>query len=108
MKICHECPVDLLEESKVFNDYEYSLLHLMKIPEYKEFYKKTERMHILDNSAFEYQFIGEKFDISYYMSIIEELEPTHVIVPDVIANTDLTIQEFDKFCSYPINFNVCR
>lgn len=96
-KISHECPLDLLEMSKLFNDYEYSLLHLMDIPEYKNFYKNTNRYHILDNSAFEFQFIDGGFDLDYFIDIINEVKPSTIVIPDVIANKDKTIESFKTF-----------
>ena len=99
MKISHECPLDLLEKSKQFNDYEYSLLHLMHIPEYKEFYKAQakKRYQILDNSAFEYQFIDGGFNIDYFIDIINEIQPSSIIIPDIISNYEATIDEFRDF-----------
>lgn len=97
MKISHESPLDLLEMSKLYNDYEYSLLHLMDIPEYKEFYKNTNRYHILDNSAFEFQFIEGGFDLDYFIDIINEVKPSTIIIPDIIADKDKTIEAFENF-----------
>lgn len=97
MNICHECPIDLLEESNTFNDYEYSLLHLLHIPDYRNFYINSTRMHIMDNSAYEYQFIEGGFDVHYYLDMINLCKPTHVIVPDVIGDCDKTIQSFQEF-----------
>lgn len=105
MKISHEIPCDLLEKSLEFNDYEYSLLHLMHIPEYKEFYKKTHRTHYLDNSAYEYQFIDGGFDPDYFYSNINDLKPTHVIVPDVIGCCDKTIRAYKNFDTLSIPEN---
>lgn len=99
IKLSHECPIDLLEESKKFNDYEYSLLHLMHIPEYKAFYKQQAkvRYQIFDNSAFEYQFIEGGFDINYFLDIINEIKPSSIIIPDIIADCEKTIDEFRGF-----------
>lgn len=87
----------MLQDSISFNDYEYSLLHLMDIPPYKEFYKNTGRMHILDNSAYEYQFIDGGFDLDYFLKVINEVAPTHVVVPDVISDCEATIDSFRRF-----------
>ena len=97
MNITHEVPTDMLEESIQFNDYEYSLLHLMHLSEYKEFYKNTKRDHYCDNSAYEYQFLEEDFDVNYFYDIISEIKPTHVIVPDILSDKDATIQAFKDF-----------
>ena len=40
MKISHEVPKELFEDSLKFNDYDYALVHLFdKDPEYLQFYK---------------------------------------------------------------------
>lgn len=109
MEISHECPIDLLEESKQFNDYDYALLHLMHIPEYKQYYidaVKSGRVVYLDNSAYEYaNGVNGGFDINYYLEIINEVKPTHVIIPDVIANTKETIQNVEDFPYNEVNYN---
>lgn len=107
MKISHECPLDLLEDSKEFNDYEYSLLHLMDIPAYKEFYKEQakHRYQILDNSAFEYQFMYEGFNVDYFVDIINEVMPSSIIIPDVISDCDSTINNFTNFPFGNIKYN---
>lgn len=97
MNISHETHIDMLQESKEFNDYEYSLLHLIHIPEYREFYKNTKREHYLDNSAYEYNIIDEDFNIDYFHKVVEDIKPTHVIVPDILSDKDATIQAFKDF-----------
>lgn len=106
MRVSHECPIDMLEDSIIFNDYEYSLLHLMHIDKYREFYKKQakKRYQILDNSAFEYQFIGKKFDVSYFIEIINEIKPSSIIIPDVIGDKDGTIDAFNNFNFSKLNY----
>lgn len=99
MLISHEVPVSILGDSHKFNDYDYSLLHLMDIPEYKQYYidNAPGRMQYMDNSAYEYQFIESGFDVDYFYEIINEVNPSHVIVPDVIGNKDATIAAFKTF-----------
>lgn len=75
----------------------------MHIPEYKEFYKKNKRICYLDNSAYEYQFIEGGFNLDYYIDIINEIEPSHIIIPDVIADYEATINEFINFPLERIN-----
>jgi hypothetical protein len=69
----------------------------MQLPEYKEYYKNTKRIHYLDNSAYEYQFIDGGFNIDYFYETIKEISPTHVIIPDVIGDKDATISSFEHF-----------
>ena len=105
MFISHECPIDLLDNSSQFNDYEYSLLHLLHIPGYKDYYKMSNRMHIMDNSAYEYQFIEGGFDVDYYVEMINEVRPTHIIIPDVISDTQGTIDGFESFPFDKLEYN---
>lgn len=97
-QISHEVPLALLELSRSFNDYEYCLVHLFeKHPQYYEFYKKSValgRRVILDNSIFE---LGTAFDADKFAEWIVKLQPTEYIVPDVLENTEGTIENFKKW-----------
>jgi len=95
MKVSHECHLELL--GNIGNDYEYALLHLMHIPEYREYFKNYSGEIILDNSAYEYQFIDGGFDEEYFFQIIEEINPSIVIIPDVIGKGKETIKSFKNF-----------
>jgi len=97
MKFSHECHVDIMEELSSLNNYEYGLLHMMHIPEYKDYFENTVKELYLDNSAFEYQFLDEKFDLYYFYDIIDEINPDVVIVPDVLDNTVETIKQAENF-----------
>lgn len=62
IKFSFESPIQLLESSKNYNDYEYALVHLFdKHPEYLAFYEAQikKRPMYLDNSAYE---LGASFD----------------------------------------------
>ena len=87
VKISHEVPLQLLEESKQFNDYDYCLPHLLdQYPEYEAYFrrsKKEGRYIIMDNSLHE---LGEAYDTSRLLHWISELEPNEFIVPDVWEN----------------------
>ena len=102
-KISHEVPVELLEDSLQFNDYEYCLGHLFdKNPKYREFYKKQsaetpERTMILDNSAYE---LGKPMDGMAYLSVISELEPTEYIVPDIRNDADSNLKTMRRWLKY--------
>ena len=62
MKISHEVPLCLLEDSLDFNDYDYCLVHLLdKDKDYVDFFMKAKqqgRYIILDNSLHE---LGEAY-----------------------------------------------
>jgi len=100
MLISHECPISMLEDSRVFNDYDYALVHLFETnPEYYEFFKHSlyiGRNVILDNSIFE---LGESFDADRFAFWIDKLQPTDYIIPDALENslqTQLNAIEWKK------------
>jgi hypothetical protein len=84
IKISHEVPLCLLEESLKFNDYNYCLPHLLdQYEEYKNFFIKSKelgRYIIMDNSLHE---LGVAYDTKRLLYWINELKPNEFIVPDV-------------------------
>lgn len=87
MKISHESPLCLLEESRKYNDYDYCLVHLFETePTYLQFFKDSltqGRTVLLDNSIFE---LGTAFDSDRYAQWIKDLQPTEYIIPDVLED----------------------
>ena len=63
IKVSHETPLCLLEDSRLFNDYDYCLPHLLdQEPGYLEYFRKAKaagRDIIMDNSLLE---LGEAYD----------------------------------------------
>lgn len=92
IKISHEVPLELLNSSRIFNDYDYALVHLFEVyPEYLQFFKdsiKQGREVLLDNSIFE---LKEAFEPNAYAKWVQELNPTRYILPDVLDDCDATI-----------------
>lgn len=88
IKVSHESPLCLLEESRKYNDYDYALVHLFETnPTYYNFFKESVAMgrHVLlDNSIFE---LGTAFDSERYAYWIDQLKPTEYIIPDVLEDT---------------------
>jgi len=84
MKISHEVPKCLLNNSREFNDYDYCLPHLLDEDEhYRNFFyesKKQGRYIIMDNSLHE---LGKAYNHERLLHWITELEPDEFIVPDV-------------------------
>ena len=84
VKISHEVPFCLLEQSREFNDYDYCLPHLMdESEEYRNFFyesKKMGRYIVMDNSLHE---LGTAYNTERLMHWIEEIKPNEFIVPDV-------------------------
>jgi hypothetical protein len=99
MLISHEVPIAMLEESRLFNSFEYCLVHLTeKYPNYKEFYKQSREIYdrevLLDNSIFE---LGKAFDRDKFHAAILDLKPTMYIVPDVLEDSYNTQLQFEDW-----------
>jgi len=92
MKISHEVPICLLEDSLDFNDYQYCLPHLLDQDEdYKNFFYKVKQegvYTIMDNSLHE---LGHAYDRSRLLYWINELKPNEFIIPDVWQDTNASI-----------------
>jgi len=93
MKISHEVPLSMLEESREFNDYDYCLPHLLDENEaYREYFFKSKelgRYIIMDNSLHE---LGEAYGKDRLLYWVYELEPDEFIVPDVWEDMAKTIR----------------
>lgn len=96
IKISHEVPLQLMEKSREWNDYDYALVHhFKKYPAYYKFYKESLRLGrtvILDNSIFE---LGTAFDMTAFAKWVKKLKPTEYIVPDVLEDAQGTIDQFE-------------
>lgn len=108
MKRSHEVPLCLMEQSREFNDYDYSLVHkFSEEPQYLEFYKESLRMGrqvTLDNSLFE---LEEMFDHDEFAKWVIELgsinpDNFYYIVPDALEDKASTINSFKTWkIKYP-------
>jgi len=77
--ISHESPLQLLEQSLEYNDYQYVLPFFYdRYPEYKKFMDNYQGMKILDNGLFE----GEVPTIQELIKLIKVSNPTIFIPPD--------------------------
>ena len=98
IKISHESPLSMLELSRTYNDYDYALVHLFETePLYFDFFLKSlagGRVVLLDNSIFE---LGKAFDADRYIYWINKLRPTEYIIPDVLEDSNGTIESADIF-----------
>ena len=87
VKISHETPLCLLEDSLHFNDYDYCLPHLLdEEPGYEKYFREAKakgRYIIMDNSLHE---LGEAYNSERLMYWINELVPNEFIIPDVWEN----------------------
>jgi hypothetical protein len=100
MLISHESPISLLRNSQIYNDFDYALVHLFDTqPEYYAYLKSavlSGREVLLDNSIFE---LKHAFDPDKYAEYIKELKPTYFIVPDVLEDSQATVDSYRQFKS---------
>lgn len=93
MKISHEVPSFLLEDSFKFNDYDYCLPLFWKYESYRNHFieaRKRDRFIILDNGLFE----GRGEDISKLIEIEETIDPNVVISQDVWNDSNKTLENW--------------
>ena len=109
VKVSHEVPLQLLTESKQFNDYDYCLPHLLdQYKAYKDYFyqaKKEGRYIIMDNSLHE---LGEAYDTSRLLHWISELEPDEFIVPDVWENAHQSVRNAKMWSGIELPENVTK
>ena len=109
VKVSHEVPLQLLNNSKQFNDYDYCLPHLLDIhPEYEAYFrqaKKEGRYIIMDNSLHE---LGEAYDTKRLMYWVNELKPNEFIVPDVWENSIYSIRNAKEWSSIKLPKEVTK
>ena len=95
MLISHETPLQLMDKSRSYNDYDYALVHLFEThPQYYQFFKTSlaaGREVLLDNSIFE---LGTAFDSEKFYNYILDLKPTYYVVPDVLEDAQQTVVSF--------------
>lgn len=98
--ISHESPLSLLQDSLKYNDYDYCLVHLMEQESvYRDFFinsSNTGRRILLDTSIFE---LGEAFNLDKYAYWVRELRPHEYILPDVLEESEQTINNSRNFIS---------
>lgn len=97
IKVSHEVPISMLQESKLFNDFDYALVHLFKThPHYYQYFYNARHLFgrevLLDNSIFE---LGVAFEASEFLKWVVKLRPSCYIVPDVLENGHKTMQQFE-------------
>ena len=103
MKIKSELPNCMLYKNNELNEYDFVLFHLyISNDTYKDYYLNqrkynSDRLMILDNSAYEFYIKGEELDLDKFYNVIVELKPDLYILPDTLMNKDKTITNTIKF-----------
>lgn len=98
MKVSHEVPYEMMNQSRLFNDFDYALVHLLpENPDYFNFFEeslKEGREVILDNSVFE---LGHPVSPDFYKEWILKLKPSYFIAPDKFCDHLFTIQSVKEW-----------
>jgi hypothetical protein len=109
MKINHEVPLCLLEDSKKFNDYEFILPHLLDQDEdytkYMVQAKKEGRYIIMDNSLHE---LGEAYSTDRLLYWINEIKPNEFIIPDVWMDSNKSVVNARKWAQITLPEGVTK
>jgi hypothetical protein len=109
IKISHEVPFCLLEQSRGFNDYDYCLPHLMdQNEEYRDFFYKSKEMSryiVMDNSLHE---LGEAYNTERLLYWINELKPNEFIIPDVWEDKDASIRNARQWATIELPKEVMK
>ena len=92
MKVSHELPINLLNKSYEWNDYDYCLPHLIdKFEQYRLFFQTSrlyKRFIIMDNGLFE----GVTHTEKDLLSKINLIRPSVFIVPDAWNDSIITLR----------------
>jgi hypothetical protein len=101
MKVSHEVPLCLLEQSLQFNDYDYCLPHLMdQYEEYKSFFlrsKENGRHIMMDNSLHE---LGIPYSEDRLFYWLDELQPDEFFVPDYWEDQTQSVVSAKRWIQY--------
>lgn len=102
-----ELPLGMLKTHNTkLNDMDFVLFHLFQhYPDsYGKYYldlrkskNNSDRIIILDNSAYEFYIKGEELDWDAYINTIYKLKPDYFILPDTLMNYQKTIEETTSF-----------
>jgi len=105
IKVSHEIPLCLLEESLQFNNYDYCLPHLMdQNEEYKNFFIKSKKIgrHIMmDNSLHE---LGVPYSEDRLFHWLQELQPQEFFVADYWEDKTQSIVSARKWINFQKQF----
>jgi hypothetical protein len=105
MKVSHEVPLCLLEQSLQFNDYDYCLPHLMdQYEEYRNFFMRSKangRHIMMDNSLHE---LGVPYSEDRLFYWLDELQPNEFFVPDYWEDQTQSVVSAKRWIQYQNNY----
>ena len=96
MIVSHECPLELLEKSFEFNDYDYFLPSFAHHEAYMNHFIKAReqgRFIIMDNGLFEDDLKDEKTLLEYY----DKIQPDVFITPDAWNDAESTWENYKQW-----------
>jgi len=107
VKVSHETPLCLLDDSRLFNDYDYCLPHLLDQEQgYQDYFLTSVsqgRYIIMDNSLHE---LGHAYDEDRLMYWISVIRPNEFIVPDVWQDRDKSVVNARKWAQIKLPLGV--
>jgi len=107
IKVSHETPLCLLEDSRNFNDYDYCLPHLLDQEQgYQDYFLTSVsqgRYIIMDNSLHE---LGHAYDEDRLLHWISVIRPQEFIVPDVWQDRDKSVVNARKWAQIKLPLGV--
>ena len=107
IKVSHETPLCLLEDSRLFNDYDYCLPHLLDQEQgYQDYFLTSVAQHryiIMDNSLHE---LGHAYDEDRLLHWISVLRPNEFIVPDVWEDRTQSVVNARKWAQVKLPIGV--
>ena len=109
IKISHETPFCLLEESLKFNDYQYALPHLLESnEEYRNHFLKCKEMGVeiyLDNSLHE---LGYAMDNETLLKWVDILKPSTLFIPEVWEDYAASVRNAKQWATVKMPANTTK
>ena len=98
MQLALECPTPLLSEIQPLADFDFCLSHLvLKDEEYANYYRKSNRVKILDNSTNE---LLSPLSLEEIKQAADIVKPNFVVAPDFLGDGVTTIESLKKALHY--------
>jgi len=93
MKLALECPISIMDWVQPYGDFDFVLTHLMADFDYRNYYLKSDRFKILDNSTNE---LGEPCSIDEILHAADLILPDFICPPDFLGDAKKTMEALDE------------
>lgn len=97
MQLSFEIPPALLHTLGKYNDYNFTLAHMVPNEEYTSYYRESTKYTICDNSNFE---LGSPLPASEVVKAAQIFHAQEIIAPDVFGSGSGTIASTEAFIKY--------